>query len=110
MILFKNDRITPTDLKKLLDEGCDITLIDVREELEFNLCKIYGSVNLPLRNLEQNLHKVERSKPIVTICHHGVRSMQAALILREHGFVYVTSLDGGLEKWAVEIDKAMPRY
>ncbi|MBC7533383.1 MAG: sulfurtransferase, partial [Oligoflexus sp.] len=47
---------------------------------------------------------------VVTICHHGVRSLSAAFYLREAGLPRVRSLKGGLDEWALTVDKEMPRY
>ncbi len=110
MIVFQHTEITSEELFDLLQKNSDVVLIDVREEDEFNLCKINGSINLPLRHLVQNLQKIEQEKPLVTICHHGVRSMQAAILLKEYGFNNVASLKGGLDNWATTVDLTMPRY
>lgn len=110
MKLFKKDIVTAKELHELLQQGYDMTLVDVREVDEFNFCKINGSINISLRNLVTNLQKINQDKPVALICHHGVRSMQALTILKENGFDDVASLKGGVESWAIDVDPSMPRY
>lgn len=98
------------ELKLLLDKGVELTILDVREPEELNICSLSGSVNLPLTNLMQNLEQIPRGKPIVTVCHHGIRSRKAAVLLLDQGFKNVANLSGGLHAWAVEIDPEMQTY
>lgn len=102
--------ITPAVLKKRLDADEKLILIDVRTEDEFNFCKISGSINISLRRLMQESEKIDNNYPIILICHHGVRSMQALHLLKSQGFENVSSLQGGVEKWAHDIEPTMPRY
>lgn len=99
--------ITPNELIKNMN---DYQLIDVRQPSEFVICKIDGSVNIPLDQLLNRLDEINRDKIIIMICHHGVRSLNAAMLLKSVGFNNVLSLSGGVEKWAIEIDKTMKRY
>lgn len=57
-----------------------------------------------------NVAGLDRDKPIVCICHHGMRSMQVALFLEQHGFPEVINLTGGVDAWAREVDHRMPTY
>ena len=93
-----------------MDEGVIMTLIDVREEDEFNFCKISGSVNISLRRLMQELEQIDENYPIILICHHGVRSMKALYFLKSQGFTKLSSLQGGVEKWAEDVECDMKRY
>lgn len=88
-------------------------LLDVREPWEQALCRIDGSVALPLRELPQQagaLGAEQPDRPIVCICHHGVRSAQAAVLLARQGLAAVYSLDGGIDAWARQIDRTMATY
>ncbi len=102
--------ITPQELKKRFEKKEEIQLIDVRTEDEVKLCQITGSVNFPLSSLAQHLNQIDPNVPIVTMCHHGVRSYQAACILVENGFSLVKSLKGGIDAWSREVDSLVPRY
>ena len=102
--------ITPEDLKSLLDKGRkNIFLLDVREPWEFELCHIEGSVLMAKTDLARIFPGLKEID-VVTICHHGVRSLSAAFYLREAGLPRVRSLTGGVDAWSLIVDKAMPRY
>ena len=102
--------LQPKELKLLLDNDVPLSIVDVREDWEVKICSFSGSINLPLRNLMQDLHCIPGDKPIVTVCHHGVRSRQAALLLRENGFKNVANLTRGIDGWARDVDQSMATY
>ncbi len=85
-------------------------LLDVREPWEFELCRIRGSELIPLRALAVRFRELDRSRPIVCICHHGRRSAHATMFLMQHGFTDVYNLTGGVDAWARQVDPAMPTY
>jgi rhodanese-related sulfurtransferase len=103
--------MTVKDLSgKIIDQE-DLVLIDVRQPWEFKVCRIEGSINIPLSALPDCIDTIPAGKKIVTICHHGVRSKQAAIMLTQFGgFPEVCNLQGGLDAWAQEIDATMERY
>jgi len=78
-------------------------LVDVREPWEFALCKVDGSLSMPLGELPEG-------RALVMICHTGRRSQHAAMLLATAGRPEVHNLAGGVEAWALEIDPAMKRY
>lgn len=84
-------------------------LIDVREPWEFAYGHIAGSQLLPLQEVPGRLAELDAGRPVVVICHHGIRSYQAGLLLQHAGFD-VFNLSGGIDAWAREVDPAMPRY
>ncbi len=85
-------------------------LLDVREPWEFEICHIHSSLIMPMNSIPENISKLDALKPIVCICHHGVRSMHVALFLEQHGFSKVSNLTGGLHAWAQQVDDTMPTY
>jgi rhodanese-related sulfurtransferase len=85
-------------------------VIDVREPWETRLCVIPSSVLIPLGELVQRIDELDRSREIVCVCHHGMRSLQAGIFLSRNGFENVINLSGGIEMWAQQVDPAMPRY
>ena len=102
--------ISPHDLKDKLDSGDQIVLLDVREPDEYEIVHLEGSTLIPLNDLPQNADQLDRQTEIVTYCHHGMRSLHAAAFLYQNGFDNVTSLAGGIDRWAVEVDPALARY
>lgn len=106
----ETSEISPQDLKIRLESGAkNLFLLDVREAWEFDVCRIEGSklmAKLDLAQIFPGLKELE----VVTICHHGIRSLSAAFYLREAGLPRVRSLAGGLDAWALEIDADMDRY
>lgn len=102
--------ISPGELQLLLDSGQDYILLDVRQPWEFKICQLPNSINIPLNDLDKSVAQLPDDKEIVTICHHGVRSKQAAIILEQSGYLKVVSLQGGVEAWARDINPTMERY
>lgn len=85
-------------------------LLDVREDWEVQLCRIPGSLHIPMNLIPLRMSELPDDKPIVTVCHHGVRSFQVGLYLANAGFEPVISLRGGVEAWACDVDPTMTHY
>lgn len=103
--------VSPKDVKKHMDAGKPVRLVDVREKFEFDCARINGAELIPMRSVPKALPLFEEEKnPIVVFCHHGQRSMQVVTWLREQGIENCQSLAGGIDRWSVEIDPAVPRY
>ncbi|MGA9165264.1 MAG: rhodanese-like domain-containing protein [Thiobacillus sp.] len=100
----------PVELAAHLQAGHAPQLLDVREPWEWNLCRIPGAILIPMRDLPVRLQELNKKAETVVICHHGVRSYQAARYLESLGFGDVINLSGGVAAWADEVDPAMPRY
>ncbi|MBM3602512.1 MAG: hypothetical protein FJX22_01855 [Alphaproteobacteria bacterium] len=105
--------ITPQELHQLLQDGqaaTGVQLVDVRRAEEVAIGTLPGAHHLLLQELPQRWQELDHTLPTVTLCHHGVRSMQAAQFLRQQGFTQVQSLAGGLDRWSQEVDPTLPRY
>jgi len=98
------------ELAKERQGGRAVFLLDVREGFEFEICRIPGSVLIPLGQLPSRLREVPAAAEVVTVCHTGQRSLAAARLLRDAGVSRARSLRGGVEAWALSVDPAMPRY
>ncbi len=98
------------EISDLIASTQDFCLIDVRQSWELELCYIKGSLNIPLDQLNSRLEELPKDIPLITICHHGVRSLQAAILLKNAGFLSVTSMAGGIDAWAKEIDTSIGIY
>jgi len=102
--------LTPLELRDALAAGRPMVLLDVREPWEFDLCHLPESVHIPLGSLPERVGELTAGAEIVTICHSGSRSLQAARFLKAQGHDNVRSLRGGVEGWAVQVDPGMARY
>jgi rhodanese-related sulfurtransferase len=102
--------ISPKELKSRLDKGDPLVLVDVREEWEYSLAKLDGSILIPLGTLPQSLTRLTRDSEIIAICHHGMRSADATNFLLQQGFPNVKNLVGGINAWSIQVDGTVPRY
>ena len=86
-----------------------LVLLDVREAWELELCMLPGVRHIPMSLIPLRMSELPDG-PIVVICHHGVRSVHVARFLLAAGFEQVSSLAGGMDAWATEVDPKMSRY
>jgi adenylyltransferase/sulfurtransferase len=84
--------------------------LDVREQWEWDVAHIEGSQHIPLGQLPARISEVDTRREIVTVCHHGMRSLAARDLLKGAGFSRVRSLAGGIDAWAEEVDGTVGRY
>jgi rhodanese-related sulfurtransferase len=105
----KDLEITPRETAELLKQGT-IKLIDVRTPEEYSIANVPGSVLVDQSLAQEILQSWPKDTAIVTMCHHGMRSLDAAAYLRGHGFAKTRSMSGGIDAWALEIDSSVPRY
>ena len=85
-------------------------LLDVREPWEFALCSLPGSRHILMHLIPQRLAELNPDDEIIAICHHGGRSMQAAMFLERQGYSTLYNLMGGVDAWANDVDPKLPRY
>jgi rhodanese-related sulfurtransferase len=105
------ESISVSDLKREIDTGTTMRLLDVREPWEYELCRIDNSINIPLSQITTRLGDLDKDGELVVICHHGSRSFQAACYLQSVGFnARLFNLEGGIAAWAETIDGQMPKY
>lgn len=102
--------VSVTDLAIELAGQNAPVLLDVREPWEYEVARLEGSRLVPLGELPARLAELPATSSLVTICHKGVRSANAAALLRRAGFARVRSLAGGVDAWAERVDPAMRRY
>jgi sulfur-carrier protein adenylyltransferase/sulfurtransferase len=101
--------ITPEELKRLLDAGEDVFVLDVREPHEYQICNISGHL-IPLGDLPSRVHELDSSQTIVAHCRSGKRSAEAVEFLRNAGFGKVRNLAGGILAWSDKVDSTVPKY
>jgi len=104
--------MTPQQLQERLSDAAAAKplLLDVREPWEFQICQLPGSRLMPMRTIPARLAELDPQAEIVVICHHGARSLQAAMFLERAGFARMYNLTGGLDAWARTVETSMPVY
>ena len=109
--------ISARDLSQWLQASSNLpTLVDVREENELMIASFKRKiVHLPLSKINfwqsdiQSILPIER--PVVVICHAGIRSFSFGLWLVEQGYGHdVWNLEGGIDSWSIQIDPSIARY
>lgn len=95
---------------RLRERGDAHGVLDVREPWEVAISAFEGSLNIPMRELPGRLADLPRDRPLIVVCHHGMRSYQVASWLRRNGFANAVNLVGGIDAWARTIDPSMASY
>ncbi|MGH9740853.1 MAG: rhodanese-like domain-containing protein [Candidatus Acidiferrum sp.] len=103
-------QISAKEVSERIARGEPLFLVDVREPWEYDLCRIPGARLIPLGTLPANLNALLDAGNVICYCHHGMRSLDAAAWLRQQGVESAKSMTGGIERWSVEVDPAVPRY
>jgi sulfur-carrier protein adenylyltransferase/sulfurtransferase len=101
--------ITPSELKRRIDKGERIAIVDVREPWEHEICAIAGAQLIPMDELPARVRELDGTREMVVHCHHGQRSAAVVQWLRRQGIPAV-NLQGGIDAWSVEVDPAVGRY
>jgi len=102
-------QINPREVKQRLDSGAKMLLVDIRQEWEHKTCRIEGATLVPMETMASQLSLFQAANEVVLYCHHGVRSLNAALMLRQQG-IAARSMSGGIARWSEEIDPSVPKY
>lgn len=103
-------QISTKEVNARIARGDKLLLVDVREQWEYDLCKLPGARLIPLGALPANLNTLLDADDVICYCHHGMRSLDAAVWLRQQGVESAKSMAGGIERWSTEIDPNVPRY
>jgi len=102
--------ISPAGAAELLKEN-RAKFIDVREPWEFATARIEGSLTMPMGDVPSRAHQeLDPDERLVIVCHHGIRSMNVTVWLRNQGYELAQSLRGGIDAWSTEVDSAVNRY
>ena len=105
-------QISPAQLAQRLNDAQQPAplLLDVREAWELEICRIEGSVAMPMGSVPARFPELDRDRETVVICHHGGRSAQVCMLLERQGFSGVINLAGGVAGWAAQVDPRMAQY
>jgi adenylyltransferase/sulfurtransferase len=102
-------QMTVKELKRRIDAGEDLYILDVREPFEYQIAQIGGKL-IPLNDVPQRLNEIPREREIIVQCKSGGRSQRAAELLKQQGYPSVVNLAGGILAWSDEIDPAVLKY
>ncbi len=102
--------ITVTQLHQELEGGRDLFILDVRNPYEIDICRIEGSVVIPLPELMNRVDELDPEQEMVVHCRSGARSAKAIQQLQGRGFSRMRNLKGGVLAWAKEVDPSLPIY
>jgi rhodanese-related sulfurtransferase len=97
------------ELKKRLDAGQDLFLLDVRDEYEYEISNIGGQL-IPLPELSKRVNELDPHQMIVTVCQMGPRGAKAVQLLQNAGFTDVWNMSGGIHAWSDRVDHSVSKY
>ena len=103
-------QLEPREVMAMRERGEPFTLVDVREASELAIARLDGATHIPLALLPLRHAELDRTQPVVLMCHHGGRSAMAATLLRSQGFPDLVNLKGGIDAWSRDVDPRVPRY
>jgi sulfur-carrier protein adenylyltransferase/sulfurtransferase len=104
--------MSPEELKRRLDQGDPLTVIDVREPFEWEIGNLgpQGARLIPLGQLQDRIGEIDPAEEVVVHCRSGKRSADAVRVLQEHGYPRAWNLEGGILAWSDRVDPSIPKY
>lgn len=101
-MLFGNNAEREVDVDQLAEAMAadSHTLLDVREQDEWEEARIAGAIHMPMSNLYEQAKNLPKEKPVYVVCHSGARSLYALNVLESEGFTEPRSVAGGIVAWA----------
>lgn len=108
--------LTPSQALAFLEEYPQASplILDVREPGEIALASIRPPgaelLCIPMHEIPLRLQEIDQQRPVLCLCHHGVRSAQVVAFLMHMGWPNVYNVDGGIDAWSCSVDSSIPRY
>ena len=96
------------ELKEMLDKK-EVVLLDVREPYETEICKVTGSLLIPMNEIPRKFEQLDKDKSYAVMCHSGVRSLHVTNFLHSQGY-RALNIIGGIDSWAIHVDNNLKRY
>ena len=106
-------KITPRELEKRILAGESVFILDVRREIEESIASIRGtSARIEHLQIPSRIDELPRDLPIIVYCHSGVRSAAVVNYLSSLDDFKgaIANLEGGIDRWSIEVDQNIPRY
>jgi rhodanese-related sulfurtransferase len=101
--------LTPKAFKASLNND-NTLLIDVREDWEFDVCKIQGAQLMAMSAIAETYTQLDKNANLAIYCHHGVRSLRVIHFLQSQGYENLINLQGGIDAWSSEVDSSVAKY
>lgn len=105
-----NKEISVIEAAKLLQSDPNACLLDVREPVELEICRIKGAIHIPMGTIPDRQDELPKDKTIIIFCHHGMRSRSVQDYLEAKGFDNLINLAGGIDAWSKQVDPEIPQY
>jgi sulfur-carrier protein adenylyltransferase/sulfurtransferase len=102
--------ITAVELKRRMDAGERLQIVDVREPNEYQINRIPGTTLIPLGELPRRYQELDLDREIILHCKMGGRSAKAQDFLRTVGVTNTKNLKGGVLAWIDQVDPTQPKY
>ncbi len=102
-------QISVTELKRRVDAGEDLFILDVREPFEYQIANIGGKL-IPQNEVPQRLGEIDANREIIVHCKAGGRSQRIAEFLQQAGYPRVVNVAGGILAWSDQVDPKVPKY
>ncbi len=105
-------QITPSELHQRLAAGEKLAILDVREPHEWEISNLshLGAVLIPKGKVIDRMGELDTAQELVVHCRTGGRSAEIVSLLQRHGFTKLSNLDGGINRWAREVEPTIPVY
>jgi sulfur-carrier protein adenylyltransferase/sulfurtransferase len=105
-------QMAPAELKARLDAGDNLFILDVREPHEWEISNLshLGAKLIPKGEVIARLGELSTAQEMVVQCRSGARSAAIIHELQQHGFKKLWNLDGGINRWAEEVEPELPVY
>ncbi|WP_337031481.1 rhodanese-like domain-containing protein [Paenibacillus illinoisensis] len=95
--------LKPEDFLNETKNNNKCIVVDVREPGEYKRGYIKGAVNIPLSQLQRRLAEIPEDKTVLLYCQSGMRSKNAAKVLRRSGYSNIAHLQGGVSAWGYKL-------
>lgn len=109
--MFSIPSIEPKEVKDQSEKG-ELIILDIREPFEVEFTKVPNSINIPLSQFNNRVGEIMelRDKKVAVLCRSGSRSAQLTHYLRSQGFNQIFNVQGGILKWAEQVDPSLKKY
>lgn len=102
--------ITPIELKEKLDQNANLTMLDIREPYELDICNI-GGLQIPMGDIEARIEEIDANSDVIVVCKSGRRAQAVAnLLTSDFEMNSVTILEGGILRWIEDVDNSLEAY